>query len=181
MKISGDTVVSLSYKLHLDDKDGEIVENVGADRPFMFMFGTEPLLPGFERNIKGLEKGDNFEFLLQCEEAYGLAVDEALVEIPKTVFLSDGQIDHEMLVEGNAIPMIDSDGKRVNGVVVEVKDDTVVMDFNHPLSGYDLFFSGTVLDVREATDEEMYRQCVQSNCSTSCCGGCNGGGDGGCK
>ena len=175
MNISKNKVVSLSYELRTDGKDGEIIETVGADRPLVFIFGTDSLVPGFERNIENLKTGDKFAFLLACEEAYGPALEEALVEIPKTVFIVDGEIDHDLLYEGNAIPMTDQQGNRLNGIVAEVKTDTVVMDFNHPLAGDDLYFSGAVVDVREATSEELERGYLQSNCSSSSCEGCGGG------
>ena len=175
MKISKNKVVSLSYELRTEGKDGEIIETVDAGHPLMFIFGTDSLVPGFERNIENMETGDKFAFLLACEEAYGRALEEALVEIPKTVFIVDGEIDHDLLFEGNAIPMTDSQGNRLNGIVAEVKDDTVVMDFNHPLAGDDLYFSGTVVDVREATAEELERGSLQTNCPSSGCEGCGGG------
>ena len=171
MNISKNKSVSLSYELRVDGKDGEIIETVGADRPLTFIFGTNSLVPGFERNVENLKTGDHFAFLLPCEEAYGRALEEAVVEIPITAFAVDGEIDHEMLVEGAAIPMRDAQGNRLDGIVAEVKGDTVVMDFNHPLAGDDLYFSGTVVNVREATPEEL----AGSNCSSGGCGGCGGG------
>jgi len=173
MKISKNKVVSLSYELRVDGKDGEIVETVDVNNPFIFIFGVDGMIPGFERNLENLQAGDNFAFLLDCEDAYGPAFDEALVEIPKTTFFVDGEIDNDMFFEGNTIPMMDSRGNRHDGVVFEVKDDTVVMDFNHPLAGDSLYFSGTVIDVREPTQEELDRS--QSNCSQSSCQGCGGG------
>ena len=175
MNISKNKVVSLSYELRTEGKDGEIIETVDANHPLMFIFGTGSLIPGFERNVENLKTGDRFAFLLGCEEAYGAAVEEAVQEIPITTFVVDGEIDHDMLFEGNAIPMMDSNGNRLNGVVVEIKDDTVVMDFNHPLAGDDLYFSGTVVDVREATAEELKHGRVASNCSSGGCSGCGGG------
>ena len=175
MNISKNKIVSLSYELRTDGKDGEIIETVDAGRPLMFIFGINNLIPGFERNIETLKTGDRFAFLLGCEEAYGPALEEAVQEIPVTAFVVDGEIDHNMLFEGNAIPMIDSNGNHLNGVVVEVKDDTVVLDFNHPLAGDDLFFSGTVVDVREATPEELKQGRANPNCSSGSCGGCGGG------
>jgi len=174
MKISKNKVVSLSYELRTEGKDGEIIETVDAGRPLMFIFGTNSLVPGFERNVENLQTGDKFAFLLACEEAYGKALEEALVEIPKTAFMVDGEIDHDILYEGNAIPMTDSQGNRLNGIVAEVKSDTVIMDFNHPLAGDDLYFSGMVVDVREATAEELERGSLQTNCSSSGCEGCSG-------
>jgi FKBP-type peptidyl-prolyl cis-trans isomerase SlyD len=174
MNISKNKVVSLSYELRLDGKDGEIIETTGADRPLVFIFGTDSLVPGFERNIANLNTGDDFAFLLECEEAYGPALEEALVEIPKTAFVVDGEIDNDMLFEGNTVPMTDSDGNHLNGVIAEVKDDSVVMDFNHPLAGDNLFFTGTVVDVREATAEELAHGHVHGNCSPGGCNGCGG-------
>jgi len=172
MNISKNKVVSLSYELRVDGKDGEIIETVDAANPLTFIFGTDSLVPGFERNIENLQTGDRFSFLLTCEEAYGPAIEDAVVEIPKTAFMVDGEIDHDLLFEGNAIPMTDSSGNQLNGVVAEVKKDSVVMDFNHPLAGDDLFFSGAVVDVREATPEELQNGRVF--CSPSSCEGCGG-------
>ena len=174
MNISKNKVVSLSYELRTDGKDGEIIETVDANHPLMFIFGTDSLIPGFERNIENLKTGDRFAFLLACEEAYGPALEEAVKEIPITAFITDGEIEQEILFEGNVIGMIDSEGNRLNGVVVEVKNDVVVMDFNHPLAGDSLFFSGTVVDVREATSEELKHGRISSNCSSGSCGGCSG-------
>jgi len=172
MNISKNKVVSLSYELRVDGKDGEIIETVDAARPLMFIFGTDSLVPGFERNIENLKTGDRFSFLLACDEAYGPALEEAVVEIPKTAFTVNGEIDHNMLYEGNAIPMTDSSGNQLNGVVAEVKKDTVIMDFNHPLAGDDLYFSGAVVDVREATLEELENG--RTSCSSGSCEGCGG-------
>ena len=175
MIISKNKVVSLSYELRVDGKDGEIIETVGSNRPLVFLFGSGSLVPGFERNVENLKIGDKFAFLLKCEEAYGQAVEEAIVEVPKTAFMQEDKIDDSLFFEGNAIPMLDSQGNRLNGVVVEVKDDVIVMDFNHPLAGDDLFFSGNVVDVRDATTEELIQKRVIDGCSSGSCSGCSGG------
>ena len=175
MKISKNKVVSLSYELRLEGKDGEIIETVGANSPMTFIFGTNSLIPGFERNVENLETGDSFAFLLACEEAYGPAIEDAVVEIPKTAFIIDGEIDNDMFFEGNTVPMTDSQGNHLNGVIAEVKDNTVIMDFNHPLAGDSLYFSGKVENVREATDDELkhgYNPCSSGGCS-GCDGSCN--------
>jgi len=173
MKISKNKVVSLSYILRVDGKEGTIIETVDGVRPFIFLFGRGSLIPGFERHVENLKTGDRFAFIIPCEEAYGQANEKAVAEVPITAFAVDGEIDHEMLAEGNVIPMIDSDGSHLNGVVVEVKEQTVVIDFNHPLAGDDLYFSGMVEDVREATAEELKRGYVMTGCSSGGCGGCS--------
>lgn len=174
MNISKNKVVSLSYELRLDNKDGEIIETVNPDHPLIFIYGTGNLLPEFENNINGLKVNDTFAFKLPSENAYGQAVEEAVVEIPITAFMVDGELDNDMLFEGNAIPMTDSQGNHLNGVVVEVKSDSVVMDFNHPLAGDDLYFSGTVVDVRDATEEELKHGHVHGCSSGECGGDCSG-------
>jgi len=174
MNIKKNTVVSLLYELRTDSKDGEIIQKIDANNPFVFIFGTNSLIPGFERNIANLKPGDSFAFLLPCEEAYGPANEDALVDIPKTSFFVDGEIDNDMFFEGNAVPMQDSHGNQLYGVITEVKDDSVVMDFNHPLAGDDLFFSGEIINVREASPEELVNG-LNENCSSGGCSGCSGG------
>jgi FKBP-type peptidyl-prolyl cis-trans isomerase SlyD len=183
MIIEKNKVVSLIYELRVDGKDGEIVESLNDDRPLTFIFGTGSLLPKFEDNINGLKVGDAFSFLLQCEDAYGKATDEAVVEIPKNVFEVDGHFDGELVCVGNAIPMMDSEGNRLNGVVVAVNPETVTMDFNHPLSGDNLHFTGKVVEVREASEEEIQHGHIHNGggCGSSCGSGCDSQNEGCCE
>ena len=173
MKITNNTVVSLTYELRVDGKDGNIIQTVGVDNPMMFIFGIDSLIPGFERNVENLTTGDSFEFLLPCEEAYGKALEEAVVEIPKSSFIMDVETDNDLFHEGATIPMTDSKGNKMTGVIAEVKYDSVIMDFNHPLAGDDLFFRGTVVNIREATPDELKNGSI--NCSSGSCSGCSGG------
>ena len=177
MIIEKNKVVSLIYELRVDGSDGEVIESLNDSKPLTFIYGTGALLPKFESNIEGLKIGDPFKFELKCEEAYGLATEEAVVEIPKHVFEVDGQFDSEMVKEGNAIPMMDGDGNSLNGVVVTVNHETVTMDFNHPLAGDDLHFEGKIVEIREATSEELQHGHIHS--SDSCGGGCDSH-EGGC-
>jgi FKBP-type peptidyl-prolyl cis-trans isomerase SlyD len=155
MIISKEKVVSLVYQLRVDNKDGDIVETVEKEKPFVFLSGAGLMLPKFEENLNGLKAGDNFEFTLKCEDAYGLASEEAVMDLPKNLFEVDGNIEDGLLTEGNVIPMQNNEGQKFNGVIVEVKDEAVTMDFNHPLAGDDLYFTGSIIEVREATKEEI--------------------------
>ena len=155
MTISNEKVVSLVYQLRVDDNNGDIVETVQEDKPFVFLYGAGNMLPMFETNLNGLKAGDKFEFKIACDDAYGQASDEAVVELPKNIFEVNGKIEDGLIEPGNVIPMQSQDGQRLNGVVVELQDDVVVMDFNHPLAGDDLFFQGHIIEVREATAEEL--------------------------
>ncbi|HAN19804.1 MAG: peptidylprolyl isomerase [Bacteroidetes bacterium GWC2_33_15] len=155
MIISNEKVVSLIYQLQVDDNNGDVIETVSEDRPFVFLYGAGNMLPKFEENLNGLKAGDKFEFKIECDDAYGQANDEAVVELPKNIFEIEGKVEDGLLELGNVIPMQSQDGQKLNGVVIEVDDNVVTMDFNHPLAGDDLYFSGHIIEVREATANEL--------------------------
>lgn len=155
MKIEKNKVVSLLYELHVGNAQGELIEKVDPAEPFAFLFGGGGLLPEFELNLAGKKAGDHFSFEIKSENAYGKFSLEAIVEIPKSVFSVNGEIAHEMLVEGKMIPMRDENGNPFQGKVLAVGIDKVKMDFNHPMAGKDLHFTGEILEVRNATEEEL--------------------------
>lgn len=155
MTISNEKVVTLVYQLKVDNNEGDVVETVKEDKPFVFLYGAGLMLPKFEENLSGLKAGDDFEFTLKCEDAYGKATEEAVMDLPKNIFEVEGKIEDGLLKEGNVIPMQNNEGQKFNGVVVEVADQTVKMDFNHPLAGDDLHFTGQIMEVRDATKEEL--------------------------
>ncbi|MCK4745527.1 MAG: FKBP-type peptidyl-prolyl cis-trans isomerase, partial [Bacteroidales bacterium] len=143
-------VVSIVYELRSGSKEGDVVEALTPENPLTFLFGTGGLLPRFEENLNGLTSGDNFEFLLHSEDAYGPVVESAIVQVPQKIFEVDGNIDENLMKVGNVVPMMDAEGKRLNGKVMAVEGDAVKMDFNHPMAGNDLFFKGEVTEVRTA-------------------------------
>ena len=152
MIVEKNKVVSLTY--HLKVK-GETVENVGAETPLQFLFGSGNLLPKFEQNLDGLKINDGFDFELVSDDAYGAVNKDAIVDVPLKAFEVEGKIDHDMLKVGNKIPMLDQSGNRLNGQVIQVDSETITMDFNHPLAGDDLHFNGKVVEIREATSDEL--------------------------
>jgi len=178
MKIGKNKVVSLSYTLTVD---GDVMETVNADKPLRFIFGTGYLLPKFEENVAGKTIGDTFDFILSAKEGYGEVDPNAVIELPKDIFMVDGKIEDGLLTVGNVLPMQDSDGNRLQGVVDEVKEEVVVMNFNHPLAGATLNFTGKVEEVRDAEVHELveglYGEKKASN--HDCEGGCSSCG-GGC-
>lgn len=156
MKISPNKFVSLSYDLNVGEGDEkELMEKATPEQPLEFIFGTNSMLEAFEKNVDGLAQGDSFDFVLTPDQAYGEYDDDHLVDLPKNIFEVDGKMDESVVFEGNTIPMMDSNGNRLNGSVVSVSEDVVKMDFNHPLAGETLHFSGNVLSVREASAEEI--------------------------
>lgn len=171
MKISDNKFVSLTYDLTVDDEgQKELMERATVEKPLTFMFGMGMMLEAFEKNIAGLKVGDKFSFTLTPEEAYGEYIDENVVELPKNVFEIDGKFDDQRIKEGETLPMMDANGNRLMGSVLEIKPDVVVMDFNHPLADETLHFDGEVIDVHEATAEEIAALSQPHGCNCGDCG-----------
>ena len=170
MLVGDKKVVSVIYELRKNKKDGEVVEALNENQPLVFLFGSGNLLPKFEENLAGLETGDNFEFSLPSNQAYGDVQENAIVDVPRNIFTVDGAEDPNLLKLGNTIPMLDRDGNRLNGIVKEIGVETVKMDFNHPMAGCDLYFSGKVTEIREANEDELMHGHVHSSGS---CAGCD--------
>ncbi len=155
MKIADNAVVSMTYTLTENDENGSTIQEVNKDKPFVFIYGSGFLLPKFEENILGLEPGASYAFSLESDAAYGSIREDALMELDKKIFEIEGKIDENILFVGNDIPMQNNDGQTIMGKVMEISDDKVKMDFNHPLAGTNLHFKGEILDIREATPEEI--------------------------
>ena len=134
MEISKDKVVSITYELKKDNENGEVVEKVTSDNPLTFIYGVGGMLPKFEENLGGMKPGDEFRFGLNSEDAYGPVVDNAVVNVPIDVFKVDGQVDNNILQVGNMVPMMDNSGNRLNGKILDIQDESVKMDFNHPMA-----------------------------------------------
>lgn len=151
MNISKNKVVEISFKLYLDDFGGELVQEFNKEEPFKFIFGLGYLLEGFEKKISGLSVGEHFKFTLPVDEAYGEVDEEGIIDFPHAMF----NIDKNYVYVGSVLPFKDQDGNEMEGTIVEITDETVTVDFNHPLAGEELFFEGEVLNIREATAEEL--------------------------
>jgi len=158
MKISEKKIVSVSYDLYVDGEEGaeqELMEQAPKEKPLTFCFGLGMMLPKFEEELNGKQVGDKFDFTIACADAYGEYDDENLVDLPKNIFMVDGKFDDEMVTEGNIVPLMDAEGNRLNAMVVQINPDTVKVDFNHPLAGENLHFVGEILEVRDATEQEI--------------------------
>ena len=150
MQISNNAVVLLQYELRI--ASGEVVDAADEANPFAFIHGLGQTLPAFDEKLTGMSVGDEFSFQLSSEDAYGQANEADIVTIPKEMF---GEMPEEELVIGAELPMQDGEGHQFYGTVKEIQPQFVVMDFNHPLVGQNLDFSGKVLAVRAATAEEL--------------------------
>jgi FKBP-type peptidyl-prolyl cis-trans isomerase SlyD len=101
------------------------------------------------------EKGHAFDFKIDAENAYGVFEPDYVITLKREIFEVDGVFDTERIKVGVDVPMNDQDGNPLTGRVTAINDDGVMMDFNHPLADHALHFVGTILDVREATEEEL--------------------------
>jgi FKBP-type peptidyl-prolyl cis-trans isomerase SlyD len=152
MQIAPHTVVSLSYTLTLDN--GNIADQTDGDHPFVFIHGIGQTLALFDQNLNGLKAGDHFNFTIGAADGYGTSHPDRIINIARSVF-EGPDVPAEMLTVGNFVPMQDQDGNPMDGLILEIDDEKVRMDFNHPLAGQSLHFAGNIIDVRKASPEEI--------------------------
>ncbi len=171
--------VSVAYQLYtVDDEEEVLVEEATAEHPFQFITGYGIALDAFEKEISPLSTGDKFDFILSKEEAYGDYEQEHVVSLPREIFTINKHFDKEHVYRGAIIPLQNEEGTRFMGKVLEVGEEEVKIDLNHPLAGKTLRFSGSVVEAREATNDEI--QGLINRISGEGCGCCGEHGDGEC-
>lgn len=163
--IENNKMVSLRYELR-DLPEGDAIEVATAENPMRFISGQEQTLEYFEINLRELSEGDKFDFKINVENAYGELNEDMIVELPRGIF---AEVEDGDLAIGKSLPMVDSMGRHLMGNIIELGEENIKMDFNHPLAGKDLYFKGEVLEIRDATPEEL-----AALHSSSCGGGCSG-------
>lgn len=154
MQIAQNMVVSLIYTLQADNAEGEILQTATQENPLTFIYGHDQLLPAFEENILGLEPGSSYAFSLSYDDAYGPVDPDSIFDVDINIFRQSPE-GEQMLFIDNVIPLMDQDGNRFEGRVMQIDENSVKMDFNHPLAGMRLYFTGSILEVRPATPEEL--------------------------
>lgn len=180
METTPNKYITVAYELYvMEDGEKNLVEKATAEHPFQFISGMGTTLDAFEMQLKDLNKGDKFEFTIPVSEAYGEFNEEYVLDLPKNIFEINGKFDSDRIFEGNVVPLMNADGNRMNGTVVEVKEDIVVMDLNHPLAGKDLTFVGEVTESRPATNEEIQSMLNMLSGEGCGCGNCEGNCDSG--
>ncbi|MFC2137247.1 peptidylprolyl isomerase, partial [Bacteroidota bacterium] len=111
-----------------------------------------------------------FSFCLSPEDAFGYSNQQAIVEVSKQTFIIDGEMRYDLMQKGKSISMLEKSGKKVTGIIMNVSDTHVRIDFNHPLAGKNLYFSGQILKVKKPSQEEIDKL---NNHTCSCGGGCD--------
>lgn len=157
MEVSKDKVITVTYVLHsnLEGQEKSLVEETGNENPLVFLFGSGQLIPAFEENLLGLIEGNDFSFSIEADNAYGLVDEEAIIRVPDDMFKVDGVIDLDVLRIGNMVPLMDKEGNQLVARIAGIEGNSVTLDFNHPLAGHFLHFSGKVVGIRDASAEEL--------------------------
>lgn len=155
MTIENNKVVSVNYLLTKKNTD-DVIEQTSKEKPFVFIYGKGGLLEDFETQLKDKKVGDTFDFHVDHERGYGKRDEQFLVNIPMEAFVGeDGKFDEENVKVGVTLPMVDKEGNPLYGTVLEIGEKEIKMDFNHPLADTDLHFKGEVLEIRDASAEEL--------------------------
>ena len=152
MKIEAMKVVAISYEVEVE---GEVVDRATEEKPRDYIQGMRMIIPKLEAELEGKDEGDAFDCTIPPEEAYGEYDLAKVFDIPKSSFEVNGKLREDLLEAGKFIPMLNSAGEVCHGMVVEVKDEKVTMDFNAPMAGKTLHFTGKVISVRDATEKEL--------------------------
>lgn len=136
----------------LSDEDGETIQQSSDDDvgPLAYVHGYSPILPGLHKGLEGLSMGDKTKVSVSPEEGYGEADEDGIFEVDRTELPNpEGvQCGDEIIAEGE-------DGEEFTMHVVELHDDFVVVDTNHPLAGYTLIWDVSIRSVRDATSQEI--------------------------
>ncbi|MCX6061381.1 MAG: peptidylprolyl isomerase [Campylobacterales bacterium] len=170
MAIEANQIVSIEYEVR--DGANVVDSNIGG-QPLVFMFGKGQIIPGLENGIAHMSMGEKGDVMVKAVDAYGDYNEDAQQELPREQFAGI-DLNPGMTLYGQG-----EDGGTVQVTVKEVKDDNVIIDFNHPLAGKDLMFSVTINVVRDASPEEAMSGIPAENAvdDSGCCGS---GGNHGC-
>lgn len=146
--IAKNKVVSLIYCLK--DEQGEELDRADADKPMKYLHGGGSIVPGLENALDGLKVGEKKEVTVKPEEGYGEILSDLKMKVERKAFPADQKIAVGMQFMAEL-----SDGKKHPFNIVEVEGDNIKIDGNHPLAGQTLHFSVEVMEIRDATSEEL--------------------------
>lgn len=145
--VKDNLVITLDYKLIVED---EMMESTKDGEPIKFIQGIGQIIPGLENALYGLKIGDQKTVVIQPEDGYGEYDPESLQEAKKEEFSEEIPLD-----VGTFLDLEDDEGDILSAQIVAAEEDTVTLDFNHPLAGKTLTFKITLTDLRPATKEEL--------------------------
>lgn len=147
MQIGDQKVVTIDYTL--TDNEGRVIDK-SSDGSFAYLHGASNIIPGLENALAGKSAGDELTVSVSPDQGYGMRDEAMLQQVPKTMFEDSSQI-----AVGTQFHAQGPGGEVLVVTVKEVQDEHVVVDANHPLAGVDLNFDVKVVDVRDASEEEV--------------------------
>lgn len=184
-KIQNGKYFEIAYKLYRVNNDGTetLVHEVTAEDPDRAIFGlTQGFVEALETELDGKEAGYKFDFIAEPEKAFGPYSEDEIYNVPREQMTVDGKFDEEMFNPGALIPLMTPDGYRIDGTVVRLTPEAVVLDLNHPLAKNRVHYVGEVTAVRDPKPEELEPAhgcgCGSCGCGDDC--GCDSEGDGSC-
>ncbi len=147
MQIEDNKVVTIDYTLK--DDGGNLIDS-SQDGSFAYLHGANNIIPGLESALVGKTQGDEFSVAIPSKDGYGNRDESKTAVVPRNMFPSDTDIEVGMQFHAQG-----PEGQDLLVTVVGVENDGIKVDGNHPLAGVTLNFQVTVVNVREATDEEI--------------------------
>ncbi|MEA3439235.1 MAG: peptidylprolyl isomerase [Chloroflexota bacterium] len=148
MTVQNEVVVSMLHRLRVD---GEIVDQSESGHPSQFIQGIGQVVPGLENALYGMRVGDRKRVIVSPEDGYGEKDQDAYAEIPIREFPEDVPVE-----PGIELILKDDEGDEQEAYIVEVVNDFVRLSLNHPLAGEELEFEVKIVELREATKEELH-------------------------
>jgi len=148
MKVNNNCVVEVAYKMNIVGDEDEI-ESFSERNPLEFLVGMGEMLPQFEEQLIGKSAGDKIDFILTKENAFGEFDDNLVMNVPISTFYDkEEKLNDEIVKEGAIITLDTEDGDNQDAYILEVTDDEVLLDLNHPFAGEDLHYDLMILSVR---------------------------------
>jgi len=147
MQIANDKVVTINYTLRNDNKD---ILDSAQEGDFAYLHGAQNIIPGLEKALDGKKIDDELTVSVPPEEGYGERNPDMTQVVPKEMFGADGEIE-----VGQQFHAASPDGQEIVVTVVGVDDENITVDGNHPLAGITLHFEVKVIEVRDASAEEL--------------------------
>ena len=148
MQISQNTVASIEYKL--TDGEGQVLDTSEGREPLTYLHGSGNLVPGLESALEGSTTGDSLNVTVEPAEGFGERDENLIQQVPKAAFEGVDEVEPGMRFQA-----ADEGGQQRIITVKEIEGDQVTVDANHPLAGVPLNFEVNVVDVREASEEEL--------------------------
>ncbi len=174
--------IKVSYKMYTNNAAShKLLYETEPSQPAAFVTGMGLMIDAFEDKLLSLQTGDHFEFSLTADKAFGERDEKLVFTVPRKTFEINGKFDDEHIFPGAEVPLMNSEGNRFMGTVLNITDKDVTVDLNHPLAGKTVQFTGTLHENREATLKEIETTAKILSGECGCGGGCGEGGcEGGC-